>query len=158
MLNFVPHFNRKMNKLFESIMKQTTVLSRQEQRLNGEAREEKAPNRQLSLLQQSQAAKPVIDVERGLYFTQSFRLTEGQPLIVRWAKALMHYAQNATVYIDDNQLIAGRAGKQGRYGILYPELDGNVLGEAVGRLPERAYSPFDISPGDAEIIQKQIAP
>ncbi len=42
--------------------------------------------------------KPQIDIERGLYFTESFKQTEGQPLNLRWAKALMHYAKNATVY------------------------------------------------------------
>ena len=141
-----------------SNLRQTAVFSPQEKRLKVETAEQVETNRQLSLLCQSKAAKPVIDVERGLYFTQSFQQTEGQPLILRWAKALLHYAQNATVYIDDNQLIVGRAGKPGRYGILYPELDGNVLGEAVRRLPEREYSPFDISPEDAGIIQEQIAP
>jgi formate C-acetyltransferase len=138
-------------------MSQNPVLSPQELRLE-QTIADVTLNRQLSLLRKSQAARPVIDVERGLYFTQSFQQTEGQPLILRWAKALLHYAKNATVYIDDNQLIVGRAGKSGRYGILYPELDGNVLGEAVRRLPEREYSPFAISPQDAAIIQEQIAP
>jgi formate C-acetyltransferase len=137
-------------------MNPAVILSPQEMRLENTKPLEN--NRQVYLLHQSRTAKPVIDVERGLYFTQSFRQTEGQPLILRWAKALLHYAQNASVYIDDKQLIAGRAGKPGRYGILYPELDGNVLGEAVRRLPERAYSPFDITPEDAVIIQEQIAP
>ncbi len=139
-------------------MTDTTVLSPQELRLQSADTQEPKTNRQLTLLKKSKARKPVIDVERGLYFTRSFKETEGRPLILRWAKALMHYAQNATVYIDDNQLIVGRAGKPGRYGILYPELDGNVLGEAVRRLPEREYSPFDILPEDAKIIQEQIAP
>ena len=143
-----------------SIASQTDVaLSPQEKRLKVEASTPQIePSRQLSLLHKSQSVKPVIDVERGLYFTRSFQQTEGQPLVLRWAKALMYYAQHATVYIDDNQLIVGRAGKPGRYGILYPELDGNVLGEAVRRLPEREYSPFNISPDDAKIIQEQIAP
>ena len=138
-------------------MRKEIVLSLQESRLEA-GDTEQVLNRQLLLLHKSQAKKPVIDVERGLYFTQSFRETEGQPLILRWAKALLHYAQNANVYIDDEQLIVGRAGKQGRYGILYPELDGNILGEAVRRLPQREYSPFDISPEDARIIQEEIAP
>lgn len=43
----------------------------------------------------------------------------------------------AMVYIDENQLLVGRCGKQSRYGILYPELDGNIFKEAVEKLPER---------------------
>ncbi|MDR0530513.1 MAG: glycyl radical protein [Oscillospiraceae bacterium] len=115
-------------------------------------------NRALRILDAIKRQKPVIDVERGLYFTRSFQQTEGQPLHLRWAKALLYYAQNATVYLDQWQILAGRAGKPGRYGILYPELDGNILGEAVRSLPSRAYSPFEISPEDATIIQEEIAP
>ena len=142
-------------------MNKIAALSPQEQRLKAEILAQGRQNeedRQWALLRQTRECKPMIDIERGLYFTRSFRQTEGQPLILRWAKALMYYAQNATVYIDDRQLIVGRAGKPGRYGILYPELDGNVLGEAVRRLPEREYSPFDVAPEDAGIIQEEIAP
>ena len=105
-----------------------------------------------------QGSRPVIDIERGKYFTESFRQTEGQPLILRWAKALYDYAEHASVYVDDGQLIAGRAGRSGRYGILYPELDGDYLDEAIQSLPERGSSPFDITPEDAEYIIREIAP
>jgi len=141
-------------------MSQTVILSPQETRIKAEIDGE-APlqsSRALSLLQNSKTRKPTIDVERGLYFTESFKQTEGLPLILRWSKALLHYAQNATVYIDEGQLIVGRGGKPGRYGLLYPELDGNMLGEAVRRLPSREYSPFDITPEDIQIIAEQIAP
>lgn len=139
-------------------MSRVIAFSPQELRLEADEPSRRTVSRQLSLLQRSQTKKPVIDVERGLYFTESFRQTEGQPLILRWAKALLHYAQNASIYIDEGQLIIGRAGKLGRYGILYPELDGNVLGDAIRRLPEREYSPFDISAEDAAIIQERIVP
>ena len=115
-------------------------------------------NRAMDLLHKAREGKPSIDVERGLYFTRSFRETEGQPLILRWAKALYYYAEHATVYIDEGQLLVGRAGHPGRYGILYPELDGNVFGEAIEKLPERESSPFDIAEEDAEIIRTEIAP
>ena len=110
------------------------------------------------ILSEFQGTRPKIDVERGKYFTLSFRETEGQPLILRWAKALYKYAENATVYIDDNQLIAGRAGRNGRYGILYPELDGDFLDEAIKRLPSRDSSPFDITDEDAAYIINEISP
>lgn len=109
-------------------------------------------NRATKILKKVRGLKPQIDVERGLYFTKSFQQTEGQPLVLRWAKALKYYAENATVYIDEDQLIVGRSGKQGRYGILYPELDGDTLGEAIKTLPQRNVSPFDITPEDAKII------
>ncbi len=102
--------------------------------------------------------KPVIDVERALYFTQSMKATEGEPLVLRWAKAMKHVAENITVYIDDDQLLCGRAGYQGRYGILYPELDGDFLDMAVEELPKRKGSPFSSSEADAKIVIEEIAP
>ena len=138
------------------------VLSPQEERIINENQNKVVPfrhvNRATEILKEIRGVKPVIDVERGLYFTESFRQTEGQPLILRWAKALYHYAQNATVYIDHRQLLAGRSGKQGRYGILYPELDGNIFREAIEKLPTRSSSPFDIAEEDARIVAEVIAP
>ncbi len=131
-------------------------LSPQEKRI----REPKVADRKRTtgILEKFAGTRPGIDIERGKYFTESFKETEGEPLILRWAKALKHYAKNATVYIDDDQLIAGRAGKEGRYGILYPELDGDFLDEAIKSLPSRESSPFDISEEDAAYIVNEIAP
>lgn len=138
------------------------VLSPQEERIANELNKKvikfKRPNRAGDILKEIRAAKPKIDVERGLYFTEAFKKTEGQPLNVRWAKALYHYAKNATVYIDENQLLVGRSGKPGRYGILYPELDGNIFKEAIEKLPTRENSPFDITEEDARIVAEEIAP
>jgi formate C-acetyltransferase len=84
--------------------------------------------------------------------------TEGQPLVLRWAKALHHIAANITVYITDHQLLLGRVGRPGRYGILYPELDGDFLDLAVASLPGRKSSPADISQPDAKRVIDERAP
>lgn len=138
------------------------VLSPQEERLQAEINHTvidfESSRRVIDLLREVRASKPRIDVERGLYFTQAFKASEGELLPLRWSKALLHYAKNATVYIDDNQLLVGRSGMPGRYGVLYPELDGDILGEAIRTLPERETSPFDIDPEDARIVMEEIAP
>lgn len=110
------------------------------------------------ILNAFKTARPQIDIERAKYFTESFRETEGEALILRWSKALKHIAQNITVYVDDHQLLVGRAGKQGRYGILYPELDGDFLDVALEQLPKRAQSPFNILQEDADTVISQVAP
>lgn len=115
-------------------------------------------NRATYLIKNVRGVRPQIDIERGLYFTESFRETEGQPLILRWAKALKKYAEKSTVVIEDGQLIAGRGGKAGRYGILYPELDGDTLGINVEKVRKRKSSPFDISDEDIRIVKEQIEP
>ena len=64
--------------------------------------------RVFKLLERFDGQKPAIDVERALYFTQSMAETVGQPLVLRWAKALMNVAKNITVMVQDDQLLLGR--------------------------------------------------
>ena len=138
------------------------VLSSQEERILNEKKLDKSDNdsdsRVNKILKSFKGQRPKIDVERAKYFTESFKESEGELLILRWSKALLHYAKNATVYIDENQLIVGRGGKEGRYGLLYPELDGDFLDEAIKELPKRESSPFDISKEDERIIIEEISP
>jgi len=139
------------------------TMSPQEQRLQNNIEGKENPyrathRRAFTILDSFEGMRPRIDIERAKYFTESMRATEGQPLVLRWAKALKHIAENITVYIDDNQLLAGRAGCQGRYGILYPELDGDFLDVSIRDLPNRSVSPFSITPKDAKIAIEDIAP
>ncbi|MEC5341996.1 glycyl radical protein [Brenneria populi] len=138
----------------------TPVLSPQESRLlqSAEVAQAGRSRRTDKILAEIQQGKPGIDVERARYFTESMRATEGQPLLLRWAKAMYHIAQKITVYIDDEQLIVGRAGKPGRYGILYPELDGDFLDAAIGQLPSRQASPFTIDERERAVIREEISP
>ena len=118
----------------------------------------KSHSRVFRLVERFEGQKPRIDIERALYFTQSMEKTVGQPLVLRWAKALMHIAENITVHVQEDQLLLGRAGCIGRHGILYPELDGDFLDTAVRDLPTRETSPAIISEEDAKIVIEQIAP
>ena len=138
------------------------VLSPQEQRLYEEIQGKKSitagRDRAYKISETFKGRKPIIDIERARYFTESIKQTEGQALVLRWAKALRHIAENITVYIDESQLIVGRAGQQGRYGILYPELDGDFLDQSIEQLPQRVQSPFNISQKDADVVVKEISP
>ncbi len=103
--------------------------------------------------------RPFIDVQRAVLFTESMKETEGELLVLRFAKALKHIAENIDVYIDDNQLIVGRCGKQGsRYGLLYPELDGDYQAEAMKELPGHEAAPFEVLEEDAKLVEEIISP
>lgn len=137
---------------------QEQLIQEQIQGIENKFRKDKGHQRAFKILDRVQTLTPVVDVERGKFFTESMRQTEGQPLILRWAKAMMNVAQNVTVYIDEDQLLVGRAGVQGRYGILYPELDGDFLDLAIEELGKRDVSPFVIRDQDAKVIIEEIAP
>lgn len=138
--------------------------SLQEERLQDkiEGREDRfraSHERVFRMLERFENQKPRIDIERALYFTESMKETEGEMLCLRWAKALRHIAENMTVYVQEDQLMLGRAGTDdGRYGILYPELDGDFLDIAVKELPNRPTSPATITEADAKRVVEEIAP
>ncbi|MFO1146744.1 MAG: pyruvate formate lyase family protein [Alsobacter sp.] len=71
---------------------------------------------------------PRVTLERSVVFTQVFRDNPADPTVLRWAKALKAYAETATVTILDDELIVGRPHAwMGRWGMVYPELDGEVM-------------------------------
>lgn len=100
----------------------------------------------------------IVDVQRARYFTESFKQTEGQNLSLRWAKALYHIAEKIDVIINPDELIVGRAGGKGKYGLIYPELDGCFLKSFVKQAKNRAESPFEIAQEDIRVIEEEIAP
>src|SRR5512133_2553579 len=71
---------------------------------------------------------PRVALERAVYFTESFKTTECQPLVLRWAKALKNIAEKMSVAIFDDELIVGRPCTWfGKYSLVYPELDGTII-------------------------------
>lgn len=129
---------------------ETRIQSNNENRIGRE--------RIYKILDRIQFTTPSIDIERALYFTRSMKTTEGQHLTLRWAKAMKYIAENITVYITPDQLLAGRAGQLGRYGIIYPEIDGDFYREVMPSLRNRAKSPFKLAEGDLQLILDEIAP
>ena len=90
--------------------------------------------------------------------TESFKQTEGQPLIWRWAKALVHIAENVSLYIGEHEIIVGRAnGESGRYGLIYPELEGGFL-DIVIDLVRQGKAPYTFTEDDEQIIRNEILP
>lgn len=113
--------------------------------------------RVIGMLESFDCTPPYIDMERARFFTESMRQTEGQHLTLRWAKGLMNVAQNIPVYIEDQQLIVGRLGTdKGRYGILYPELDGDFYEGVLKDFVTRDKAPVIISKDDIPVIVNEV--
>ena len=52
-------------------------------------------------------SKPSVCIERAKYYTESMKQTEGEPMIIRQAKALAHVLENIPVNIFPGELIVG---------------------------------------------------
>lgn len=140
-------------------MGETLVFSPQEVRLYSKEKNTEYRTERISKIYNSfSESKSKVDIQRAKYFTESFKTTEGKPLILRWAKALYHVAENIPVYIDENQLLVGRVGGLGKYGLVYPELDGCFLENFAETISTRVESPFEIEDEDVQVILKEIAP
>lgn len=104
---------------------------------------------------------PRVALDRAVLFTESFKETESQPLVVRWAKALKHYAEQAPIAIFDDELIVGRPNTWlGRWGIVYPELDGVIMPDGVEmfRKNKGKVGEVVVTEEDARIINEVLTP
>ena len=78
-----------------------------------------------------------ICIERARYFTESFKQTEGEPQVIRMAKAFRNYMENVTIVLDGNDLFAGYAGGKMLCSQLFPELSSTYLDEDAWDLVQR---------------------
>ncbi|MGM9525586.1 MAG: glycyl radical protein [Peptococcaceae bacterium] len=101
-----------------------------------------------------------MNIERAVLFTESMKQTEGENLSLRWAKALLHIAENIKLYVEpDYELLVGKTNGagMGRYSILYPELDGPSLLQLRGA-EKRPVSPFVMSEEDLQVVEEVLYP
>jgi len=80
-------------------------------------------------------------IERARLITESYKQTEGQPMVLRRARALAHYLDNRTLYILSDERIVGNIGSEPCSLITFPEkwsgwLDKAIDGEFMMLLPD----------------------
>ncbi|MFN3383674.1 MAG: glycyl radical protein [Archaeoglobaceae archaeon] len=102
--------------------------------------------------------KPTIFVDRAKFYTEAMKATEGEPMILRQAKALKHVLENIPVVIFPEELIVGAMVKDPPGAIMYPEGVGLRVLPELDRIGERKNNPLEISAEDIGIIRNEIAP
>lgn len=88
---------------------------------------------------------PQIEADRAVLLTESYRQTEGQPVVMRRAHAFAHILKNIPVTIRQDELIVGSATKQPRSCQVFPEFSFTWLEEEFDTVAERSADPFYIS-------------
>src|SRR5512135_513880 len=144
----------------------TTALSAQEQAIvdGKKVLHGTATDRVLRMFEAIRASgSPRVALERAVYFTESFKTTDGQPLVLRWAKALKNIAEKMSVAIFDDELIVGRPCTWfGRYSLVYPELDGTIIKDGAKAFIEakKAGAPdaVTVTDEDKKIIDEVLFP
>lgn len=88
---------------------------------------------------------PQIEADRAVLLTESYRQTEGQPVVIRRAHAFAHILKNIPITIRQDELIVGSATKQPRSCQVFPEFSFTWLEEEFDTVAERSADPFYIS-------------
>ncbi|MBQ3490500.1 MAG: glycyl radical protein [Clostridia bacterium] len=88
---------------------------------------------------------PEIEADRAVLLTESYRETEGAPIILRRAKAFAHILENIPITIRDEELIVGSATQAPRGCQTFPEYSFEWLEAEFDTVETRAADPFYIS-------------
>ena len=88
---------------------------------------------------------PQIEADRAILLTESYKETEGEPIITRRAKAFRHILENIPITIRDNELIVGAATKAPRGCQVFPEYSFEWLESEFDTVETRVADPFYIS-------------
>lgn len=109
------------------------------------------------LLSRALSSAPRLNIERAYYFTQSLKETEGLPLTLRWARAMVNVMDSMEIHILPEERIVGRFGDGNRYGIFYPELEGSFFAQGKKRCINSEAVQY-LSAADIDIIQQDLLP
>ncbi len=88
---------------------------------------------------------PEIEASRAVLVTESYKQTEGLPMITRRAKAFSHILKNIPIIIRYNELIAGSATIAPRGCQIFPEFSYEWLEGELDTVATRVADPFYIS-------------
>ncbi len=109
------------------------------------------------LNERMRSIKPGICVERARLVTESYRTTEGEPYIIRRAKALRYLLENMTILIDEEELVVGIHASRPRYAPVFPEF-GIFDREELDLMPVRKVDTLQITSEDKEYLLNEIFP
>ena len=91
------------------------------------------------------AKMPVIEAERAILLTESYKQTEDESIIIRRAKAFVHILENIPITIRDNELIVGSSTKAPRGCQVFPEFSFEWLESEFDTIEKRSADPFYIA-------------
>ncbi len=100
------------------------------------------------------AEMPEIESARALLLTESYRATEGQPMVLRRAKAFAHILENIPIIIRPDELIVGSSTLAARGCQTFPEFSYAWLEEELDTVEGRSADPFRIRPEVKEDLRR----
>jgi pyruvate formate-lyase/glycerol dehydratase family glycyl radical enzyme len=115
-------------------------------------------SRVTALKNQVFSQKREISLERALLYKEAYEKTEGEPVIIRRAKALENILINMKITINDGELIVGGRSHKPRMGVISPEMDVDWFYEELDTISTRPQDRFEISNEDKKCFKEVLYP
>ena len=106
------------------------------------------------LIEALYANMPVIESARAKLITESYKATEGQPIVTRRAEAFAHILRNIPIIIRDNELIVGSSTIAPRGCQTFPEFSYQWLEDELDTVATRTADPFYIAEETKEELRE----
>ncbi|NMA23780.1 MAG: formate C-acetyltransferase/glycerol dehydratase family glycyl radical enzyme, partial [Spirochaetales bacterium] len=110
------------------------------------------------LLERFFEIQPQLCIERAEIYTKVFKETEGEPEIIRRAKAFKQTCLEKSIFIADDELIVGGAASVPRAAVFCPEHATGWLREELDELPTRKQDPYEVTDQQKEVLRTTIFP
>jgi len=108
--------------------------------------------------QRSRSTVPSICLEKAKIMTEVFMKTEGEPLVMRKAKAFRELCERKAIFIQDDELIIGHPGSKIRAGILSPDTNYWILSEELDTISTRERDRVLITDEQKRLFKELIEP
>ena len=95
-----------------------------------------------------------VDIQRALIVTRVYQDTEGEPIVIRRAKALAAVLSEMDIRIDEGELIVGNQARLPRAGPLFPEYGHDWILSQMHTFATRPGDRFQISEEDQAILRR----
>lgn len=97
---------------------------------------------------------PQIEAERAVLLTESYQATEGEPIIMRRAKAFAHICEGLPITIRPEELVVGSNTRSPRSCQVFPEFSWEWLEKEFDTIETRSADPFHISEETKETLRR----
>jgi len=99
-----------------------------------------------------------ISIERAQLMTESYKKTEGEPTIIRRAKAFRHILSKIKIDIASHELIVGNRSTLPRAGIAAPECSVEWLDRELDSIHNRDQEPFFVTEDNKKVLRAELFP
>ena len=104
------------------------------------------------------AVTPQMCTDRARAYTESYKETDGEAMVIRRAKALAHALDTMHIYVADDDLFVGNQASTLRGVPVYPETEAKYMTEEIDLFPVRDNDKVAISPEVRKELMEDIFP